>query len=139
MPAEPASDSSNLETRDRIPAHALAQQSHFIRSARQRFGLKLTPERYRHLVRKVEEMLKGTQFIGATKVEGRTCWRIRAGGLLMAVIYDEGTERLVTCFPLRRDQPPPPKKKKLLRLKRHDRAQRSHDYRGKVRRLAMGE
>jgi hypothetical protein len=78
---------------------AVADQAHFIRRARERFGLKLTPERYEHLVRKVRDCLPGSAYLYATSPT-RTVWRIRAGGRPIRVVYDETTDRLVTCLPI---------------------------------------
>lgn len=94
---------------------AFSQELHFIARTRERFGLVLSAQRYRHWIRKVEDVLSGTVFLRAGDQPGRTVWRIRAGSHTLHVVYDEGTRRLVTCFP------PPPEctipRKKLLRLR----------------------
>jgi hypothetical protein len=102
---------SSLETK------AAADQAHFIRRAQERFGLKLTPERYAHLVRKVREVLPGTKYLYATSPV-RTVWRIRAGGRPIRVVYDETTDRLVTCLPFGDSESHLPHKRFLRRLRR---------------------
>ncbi len=91
------------------PSHARAQEAHFIRRARQRFGLKITPERYAFLIRKVKENYPGTKFLGHQPPD-RTLWMIRAGGYAMRVVFDHRTDRLVTCLevawqPLKKGKP----------------------------------
>jgi hypothetical protein len=81
-----------------------AQERHFRRRALERFGLKLKPERYQHLIRKVTENANGTKFI-CHQPPDRTIWRIRAGGQVMRVVFDHTTDRLVTCLPAAPDQP----------------------------------
>ena len=121
-----------------------AYEQHFIRRARERFGIKLTPARYRHWSQKVEEVHDGT--ICVSKGEdlehgpGRTCWLIRVAGAHIRVIYDEAAARLVTCFPFRdRMKAVRLPTKKLLRLHRQESWKRRGDARQKKRRLARGE
>lgn len=83
-----------------------AQEVHFCRRAKQRFGIKLTPERYRHLIRKVQDNLPGTKFLYHQPPD-RTVWRIRAGGQPIRVVYDHRTDRLVTCLPFNPPQTKP--------------------------------
>lgn len=90
------------------PSQAEAQEAHFIKRARQRFGLRISPERYRFLILKVKENYPGTKFVGHQPPH-RTVWRIRAGGYVMRVVYDHRTDRLVTCLPVAYQ---PPKKGK---------------------------
>jgi hypothetical protein len=118
------------------PLHAAAQERHFIKRARQRFRLKLTHERYRHLVRKVVEVLPGTQFLGPGDTPQRTRWRIRAGGCVMAVVYDESTDRLVTCVPVYGT--PDDQRSRQRERQRPDALRRwlAADHRAKQRRLA---
>lgn len=97
--SDPYPSTLSAQLGNEIPVYAAAQESHFIKRARQRFGLKLTHERYRYLVRKVVEVLPGTRFVSPGDTPNRTRWRIRAGGHLMIVVYDETTDRLVTCVP----------------------------------------
>lgn len=80
-------------------AHAAAQERHFVNRVRERFGLRLSPQRYRYWIEKVEQVLPGTEFLHATDVPERTVWRIRSGSYTLHVLYDETTARLVTCFP----------------------------------------
>jgi hypothetical protein len=77
----------------------VAHELHFRQRAKERFGLKISSVQYLYLITKVTENLPGTKFIEHTPVPGRTMWRIRAGGVLMRVIFDHRTERLVTCLP----------------------------------------
>lgn len=103
-----------------LETKAAADQAHFIRRARERFALKLTPERYAHLVRKVREVLPGTRYLYATSPT-RTVWRIRAGGRPIRVVYDETTDRLVTCLPLGDPAAHVPHKRFLRQLRRRRR------------------
>lgn len=81
----------------RIQQHA--QEQHFTRRAWERLHVKLKPARYHYWVRKVREVLPGTQFIDKQADKPwRTRWLIRAGTLRIKVIYDEHTDRLVTCM-----------------------------------------
>lgn len=89
-------------TEAELVAKQRAQERHFCRRARERFGLKLKAEGYRHLMRKVTDNLNGTRFIGHQPPD-RTLWRIRAGGQLLVVVFDHTSERLVTCLPYGRD------------------------------------
>lgn len=97
------------------PCRAFRQELHFIARTRERFGIVLTPKRYRYWIRKVEDVLPGTVFLHQGDEPGRTIWTIRAGSQTLHVVYDETTGRLVTCFP------PPPEhvlsRKKLLKLR----------------------
>lgn len=93
-----------------IAAHQLAQEVHFCKRAKQRFGLKLNAERYQHLIRKVRDNLPGTKFLYHQPPD-RTVWRVRAGGIFIRVVYDHRTDRLATCLPL---NPPAPKPSPLL-------------------------
>lgn len=78
---------------------AAAHEAHFIRRAQERLKVKLTPARYRHWTRKVRDVLPGTRYLYKDKdSEHRTCWMIKAGTLRIRVIYDERTDRLVTCM-----------------------------------------
>lgn len=97
-------------TEAELVAKQRAQERHFVRRARERFGLKLKPERYRHLIRKVTDNLNGTRFI-CHQPPDRTIWRIRAGGQTMRVVFDHTTERLVTCLPLCATGPRPRRRK----------------------------
>jgi len=80
-----------------LTARQLAHERHFIKRAKERFNLKLTPTRYRYLITKVTENANGTKFLRHMP-PNRTVWRIRAGGHAMAVVFDHTTERLVTCL-----------------------------------------
>ena len=91
-------------TASALAARQIAHERHFTKRARERFGLKLTPERYRFLISKVTENANGTKFLHHMP-PNRTVWRIRAGGHKMAVVYDHTTERLVTCLYLPGEQP----------------------------------
>lgn len=75
-----------------------AQREHFIRRARERFGLRVSPARYQAFAALVTENGRGTKFLGH-QPPNRTVWRIRAGGHWMRVVYDHYTDRLVTCLP----------------------------------------
>lgn len=75
-----------------------AQEQHFVRRARQRFHLVLSPKRYAYLMTKVSQHLRGTKFLGHQPPD-KTVWRIRAGGHWIRVVYDHTTDRLVTCLP----------------------------------------
>jgi hypothetical protein len=115
-----------------LAARAYAQERHFLRRARERFGLVISPQRYRHWIRKVEEVLPGTDFLHATELPARTVWRIRSGSYTLHVLYDETTRRLVTCFPPPVVQLP---RKRARRLRARD-AFVDTDYLAKTRRLA---
>lgn len=87
-----------------LAAKAAAQEMHFIVRAKQRFGLRVSPERYLKFCRQVIDQRDGVIYLGATPPD-RTAWLIRLGGYLMRVIYDESTARLVTCIPFREPRP----------------------------------
>src|SRR5687767_7197987 len=97
-----------------LAALADRQERHFIRRVRERFHVTLSPQRYRHWIRKVEQVLPGTEFLRPGACPGRTIWRIHSGSYTLHVVYDETTARLVTCFP-----PPftPVSMKRLRRLR----------------------
>lgn len=99
-----------------LSAQQAAHEAHFIKRARQRFGLRVSPERYRKFCRMVVEA-EGTTYLGATPPH-RTTWLIRAGGHLMRVVFDESTERLVTCLPFRERAPNPGARDALFKRRR---------------------
>jgi hypothetical protein len=113
-------------------AHAAAQEAHFIRRARERFGLTISPKRYRYWIEKVEKRLPGTEFLHGTDDPQRTVWRIRSGSYTLHVLYDARTARLVTCYP--------PPVEQLSRKRAHRLRTRTRfvdtDYYAKRRRLA---
>jgi len=78
---------------------AEGQERHFRQRVRERFRITLSPQRYRHWIQKVEQVLPGTEFLRHGAVPGRTIWRIRSGSHRLHVVYDETTARLVTCLP----------------------------------------
>lgn len=107
-----------------LAAKQQAQERHFIGRALERFELKLTPARYQHLIRKVEDTAPGTKFLYHSQ-PNKTVWIIRAGGQQMRVVYDHTTERLVTCLPLAEYRPRPESRinpHKLRRLRIEGRA-----------------
>ena len=96
MPAEaPASTVSSHALARKQAAH----EAHFIQRARRRFGLRVSHERYLRFCRVVVEA-EGTIYLGAHP-PFRTIWLVRLAGHLMRVVYDESTDRLVTCLPFR--------------------------------------
>jgi hypothetical protein len=79
-------------------SHARHQELHFMHRLHQRYGLRISPKRYRYWIRKVEEVLPGTRFVRPGTCPERTLWEIRSGSYTLHVCYDEITRRLVTCF-----------------------------------------
>lgn len=86
------------DTPAQLAAAQRDHERHFVKRARERFGLRVSPARYQAFILKVTENQEGTKFLGH-QPPNRTIWRIRAGGHLMRVVFDHVTERLVTCLP----------------------------------------
>ena len=100
-----------------LAARAAAQEAHFIRRVHERFGQKLTPQRYRLWVQRVEEVRHGTKFLGQCAERERTAWLIVVGGLRLRVIYDERTQCLVTALPYGDAQTAPLPRKTVQQLR----------------------
>lgn len=100
-----------------LAAMKAAHEAHFIRRVLERFGVKLTPDRYRLWVKRVEEVQHGTKFLGQCAERERTAWLLRVGGLRMRVIYDERTQCLVTALPYGQEETATLGRKRILRLR----------------------
>lgn len=84
---------------DAIASARAAHERHFVRHARERFGLRVSAARYREFCRRVIEVEKGVKFLHRDeRTPARTMWGVRFGGYAMRVVFDETTERLVTCM-----------------------------------------
>lgn len=78
--------------------HAERQEAHFVRRVRERYGIEVSPFRYRRWIRKVEDVEEGTVFLRQGHTGERTLWEIRFGNAPLHVLFDETTRRLVTCY-----------------------------------------
>lgn len=95
-----ASPITHRPSPDAIASARAAHERHFVRRARERFSLRISPERYREFCRRVVEVEDGVKFLHRDpKAPARTQWGVRFGGYPMRVVFDETTERLVTCMP----------------------------------------
>lgn len=94
---------------------------HFRKRIRERFGLKVSPERYRRWCRLVIDVGPGVKPAGSQGPD-RSVWVVRLGGHEMRVVLDARTECLVTCLPLHEQQ-------------REQRAASLAEHRQKLRRL----
>lgn len=81
-----------------LAAQAAAHERHFIRRAKERFGLRISAARYREFCRRVIEVEAGVHYFGRDSA-ARTQWGVRFGGHVMRVVFDESTGCLVTCMP----------------------------------------
>ena len=80
-----------------LAARRAAYEQHFIRRAKEHFGLRVSPERYLEWCRRVSEVDEGVHCLGRD-TPTRTQWGVRFGGYVMRVVFDDDTERLVTCM-----------------------------------------
>ena len=101
-----------------LAAQRAAYEAHFIQRVRERFGIKLSPARYRLWCMKVEDVEPGTKYLGETVELGRTAWKIRAGGIVLRVIFDEPTQCLVTALPYGKDDTATLHRREVLRQRR---------------------
>lgn len=104
-----------------LAATQAAQEKHFIRRAKERFGVDLSPTRYRSMLRKLENQEGEVKFI-QHQPPNRTVWVMRVAGRMMRVVYDHTTERLVTALPSHEDanerrERPQPNRFRVRRLR----------------------
>lgn len=112
---------SPAATPAQIAAAQRDHERHFVKRAKERFDLRVSPERYREFIRKVTENLPGTKFLGH-QPPNRTVWRIRAGGHFMRVVFDHVSECLVTCLPYGEEKEATINPHKVRRLRRAGRS-----------------